>query len=150
MFGNLLLLCSVVGLLSCTAFLVLLAAAVFRFRRRALLSPFAGLWPSVSLLKPLHGLEPELEGNLESFFRQDYPRYEIIFGCREESDPALDVVQAVRRRYPHVAVKIVVCGEPVRPNARYVLWKRWPKSPAPITWSSATAMFASRLGICAK
>jgi ceramide glucosyltransferase len=118
MFGNLLLLCSVVGLLSCTAFLVLLAAAVFRFRRRALLSPFAGLWPSVSLLKPLHGLEPELEGNLESFFRQDYPRYEIIFGCREESDPALDVVQAVRRRYPHVAVKIVVCGEPVRPNAK--------------------------------
>jgi ceramide glucosyltransferase len=59
-----------------------------------------------------------LEANLESFFRQDYPCYEIIFGCRQESDPALDVVQTVRRRYPHVPAKIVLSGEPDRPNAK--------------------------------
>jgi ceramide glucosyltransferase len=118
MFGNLLLLCAVVGLLSCTAFLILLAAAVLRFARRPLPAAFAGPWPSVSLLKPLHGLEPALEANLESFFHQDYPRFEIIFGCRQEGDLALDSVQAVRRRYPHVPVKIVVCGEPDRPNAK--------------------------------
>ena len=118
MLGHLLLLCSIVGLLSCTAFLILLAAAFVRFRSRPLPGTFAGLWPSVSLLKPLHGLEPALEANLESFFHQDYPRYEIIFGCRQENDPALNVVQAVRRRHPRVPVKIVVSGEPEHPNAK--------------------------------
>ena len=118
MLGHLLLLGSIVGLLSCTVFLILLAGACVRFRSRTLTTGFAGPWPQVSLLKPLHGLEPALEANLESFFRQDYPRYEIIFGCRQESDPALDVVQAVRRRYPQVPVRVVFSGEPDRPNAK--------------------------------
>ena len=118
MLGHLLLLGSIVGLLSCTVFLILLARACVRFRRRTLTADFAGPWPQVSLLKPLHGLEPALEANLESFFRQDYPGYEIIFGCRQESDPALDVVQAVRRRYPQVPVRVVFSGEPDRPNAK--------------------------------
>jgi ceramide glucosyltransferase len=118
MLGYLLLLCTIIGLLSCTAFLILLAAAFVRFKRRAVPGPWAGPWPQVSLLKPLHGLEPGLESNLESFFHQDYPRYEVIFGCRQESDPALEVVQAICRRYPQVAVKIVFSGEPERPNAK--------------------------------
>jgi ceramide glucosyltransferase len=118
MLGHLLLLCAIVGLLSCTVYLILLAAALVRFRSRPLSGAFAGLWPSVSLFKPLHGLEPALEANLESFFHQDYPRYEIIFGCRQESDLALKVVQAVRRRHPQVAVKVVVSGEPEHPNAK--------------------------------
>ncbi len=118
MLGHLLLLGSIVGLLSCTVFLILLAGACIRFRSRPLPAASTGPWPRVSLLKPLHGLEPALEANVESFFRQDYPGYEIIFGCRQESDPALDVVQAVRRRYPHVPAKIVLSGEPDRPNAK--------------------------------
>ncbi|HEV2118177.1 MAG TPA: bacteriohopanetetrol glucosamine biosynthesis glycosyltransferase HpnI [Terriglobales bacterium] len=118
MFGHLLLLCSIVGLLSCTVFLILLAAGFVRFGRRPRPEAYAGPWPSVSLLKPLHGSEPGLEANLESFFLQDYPAYEIIFGCRQESDPALDVVRAVRRHHPQVPVKIVFSGEPEHPNAK--------------------------------
>jgi ceramide glucosyltransferase len=34
--------------------------------------------PPVSVLKPLYGVEPELEQNLESFFLEDYPDFEII------------------------------------------------------------------------
>lgn len=30
-------------------------------------------FPSVTMLKPLHGLEPGLEDNLKSFLNQDYP-----------------------------------------------------------------------------
>ncbi len=119
MFAHLLLLCALIGLLSCTVFLILLALAFVRFRRRP---PVAAArekpWPRVSLLKPLHGLEPGLESNLESFFGQDYPHYEVIFGCRQESDPALDVVQAVRRRHPQVPVKVVFSGQPEHPNAK--------------------------------
>lgn len=118
MFGHLLLLCAILGLLSCTGFLFLLAAAFVRFGRRPLPQISPPRWPSVSLLKPLHGLEPELEQNLESFFCQDYPHYEIVFGCRQESDPALDVVQAVRYRHPQIPVRIVLSGEPDHPNAK--------------------------------
>ena len=118
MFGHVLLLCSIIGLLSCTVFLILLAAGFHRFRRRPRPEAYGGPWPSVSLLKPLHGSEPGLEANLESFFLQDYPAYEIVFGCRQESDPALDVVRAVRRRHPQVPVKVVFSGEPEQPNAK--------------------------------
>jgi ceramide glucosyltransferase len=115
--GHLLLLCAIVGLLSCTAFLILLAAAWVGLRRRPVPAP-SGATPPVSLLKPLHGWEPQLEANLESFFRQDYPAYEIIFGCRQASDPALQAVEAARRRHPEVPVKIVFSGEPQHPNAK--------------------------------
>ncbi len=118
MFAHLLLFCALIGLLSCTVFLILLALASVKFRRRPPVAARETPWPHVSLLKPLHGLEPDLEANLESFFRQDYPHYEIIFGCRYDSDPALDVVRAVRRRHPQVAVKIVLSGEPDRPSAK--------------------------------
>jgi ceramide glucosyltransferase len=118
MFGHLLLLCAIVGLVSCTVFLILLVLAFVRIRRRLVLAADTKSWPFVSLLKPLHGLEPGLELNLESFFRQDYPQYEIIFGCRQESDPALEVVRTLRRRYPEVPVKVALSGEPERPNAK--------------------------------
>jgi ceramide glucosyltransferase len=118
MFLHLLLLCSIIGLLSGTAFVILLGAAFVRFRRRSLPAASSETWPRASLLKPLHGLEPGLEANLESFFRQDYPAYEIVFGCRQESDPALAVVEAVRRRHPRVPVKIVLAGEPEFANAK--------------------------------
>lgn len=118
MLAHLLLLCAIIGLLSCTAFLGLLAAAFIRYKRRPLPPAYSGAMPPLSVLKPLHGLEPQLENNLESFFRQDYPRYEIIFGCRQESDPALEVVEAVRRRHPYIPVKVVFSGEPESPNAK--------------------------------
>ena len=80
---HLLLFCSLVGLISCTVFLGLLAVASRHFKRA---NKGAGanpdVLPRVSILKPVHGLEPELERSLESFFLQDYPSYEIVFGCR--------------------------------------------------------------------
>src|SRR5205085_5002026 len=74
--------------------------------------------PFVTVLKPLHGLEPMLERNLESFFCQDYPRFEIIFGARNAEDPALKVVDKLRARYPNVKASIVLSGEPEYPNAK--------------------------------
>jgi len=45
-------------------------------------------FPPVTLLKPVHGIEPRLRDNLESFFLLDYPQFEIIFGARTGDDPA--------------------------------------------------------------
>jgi ceramide glucosyltransferase len=114
-----LLLLAGVGLLSCTVFLGLTVVAVLRFRRRKqyLKSSDSSL-PPVTLLKPLCGIEPNLEANLESFLRQDYPNFEIIFGTRDANDPALDVAMSVCNRHPGIKVKVVFSGEPDRPNAK--------------------------------
>lgn len=117
---HLLLFCSLVGLTSCTVFLCLLIVASYRFKHTSEdARPIAGdAYPRVTVLKPVHGLEPDLERSLESFFRQDYPSYEIIFGCRHKDDPALRFVEVLRRRYPAVPVKVVLSGDPDRPNAK--------------------------------
>ncbi len=108
---------SFVGLLSCTAFLILLAIAVSRFKRPQERKQAADQ-RQVSLLKPLCGLEPGLEQNLESFFCQDYLCYEIIFGAHHAGDPALQVLDRVRERHPEVSVQVVLSGEPDRANAK--------------------------------
>ncbi len=105
------------GLLTSTFYLLLVGLAVLRFRRKRLACGGAGL-PPVTLLKPVHGIEPQLRDSLESFFRLDYPRFEIIFGARTGDDPALAIVHELMRIYPQIPVKLVTSGEPAWPNAK--------------------------------
>jgi ceramide glucosyltransferase len=108
---------SVLGLLTSTAFSILVAAAIRRFvRRRRDIPPVFD--KPVSLFKPLHGHEPGLEKNLETFFQQDYPRFEILFGARVASDEGLQAARRVAARYPHIPVKYVLTGEPWHINAK--------------------------------
>ncbi|MBV8197946.1 MAG: bacteriohopanetetrol glucosamine biosynthesis glycosyltransferase HpnI [Candidatus Eremiobacteraeota bacterium] len=52
--------------------------------------------PSVTIFKPIAGLEPNLYENLASFCDQDYDaRYEVIFCLATPEDSALPVVQRV-------------------------------------------------------
>jgi ceramide glucosyltransferase len=66
--------------------------------------------PPVSVLKPVHGLEAQLQKNIESFFQQDYPSFEIIFAADDADDAALDVVREVCARYPHIPSRVLVTG----------------------------------------
>jgi ceramide glucosyltransferase len=93
--------------------LMVMAAAVrFGLRRRRESHAAATFLPPVSVLKPLHGFESGLERNIESFFEQDYPEFELLFCARHESDEGLQVAQQVGERYPHVDARYVTCGEP--------------------------------------
>lgn len=66
---------------------------------------------SVTLLKPLHGLEPGLLANIGSFVTQDYAGpVSIVFGVADPEDPAVAVVQALREAHPEAAIKLVVDG----------------------------------------
>jgi len=105
------------GLFISTFYLLLVGVAVWRFRRRRLAGAEAEL-PPVTLLKPVHGLEPQLRDSLESFFRLDYPQFEIIFGARTTDDPALAIVRELMQIYPQVPAKVVTSGEPAWPNAK--------------------------------
>jgi len=106
----------VAGVLSSTVFLGLVLFGVLRFHREARRqlhsTPPDAQFPPVSVLKPVHGLESRLKENIESFFRQDYPDYEILFAADEADDPALEVVREVCARYPHIRTRVLVTGTP--------------------------------------
>jgi ceramide glucosyltransferase len=119
MLERVLLLVAAGGLLTSTIFLLLALAGAVRFRRGArTLRAHAEYRPPVTVLKPVHGMEPRLGQSLESFFRQDYPEFEIIFGARRADDAALALARELMQKYPGVRAKIVVAGEPPWSNAK--------------------------------
>ena len=107
---------AVAGTLSSAIFLGLTLFGAIRFHadaRRQLRSiPDDAQLPPVSVLKPVHGLEAQLGKNIESFFLQNYPDYEILFAADEADDPALAVVREVCARYPHIRSRVLVTGAP--------------------------------------
>ena len=72
----------------------------------------------ISILKPLAGLDLDLESNLRTFFEQDYPAFEILFAVRTANDPAAEVVARLQREYPGIPSRLLITGEPPYPNAK--------------------------------
>ena len=62
----------------------------------------------ISILKPLKGLDFELEENLESFFRLEYPKFELLFSVAHESDEACMIVRRLIAKYPRVRARISI------------------------------------------
>ena len=109
---------AIFGAITSTVYSLMAALGVLRFHRRAAARGTRSFLPPVSVLKPVHGDEPDLEQNLASFFEQDYPEYEILFCARHDSDMGLQAARLVAARFPHVKARILTCGEPPWPNAR--------------------------------
>jgi ceramide glucosyltransferase len=109
---------AVFGLITSTVFAGIVLWAVPRFlsERRAALAALAarpGFVPPLSVFKPLSGAEPGLEPQLESFFTQDYPEYEILFSARSPQDAGLAVARRVAARHPRISVKFLATdGQP--------------------------------------
>lgn len=74
--------------------------------------------PPVTVLKPLAGADARLADNLLSFFRQDHPDYELLFGCEDPDDPAVAVVRALIDRHPHVRARLVIHQGPRGSNPK--------------------------------
>ncbi len=115
-----LLIVAILGTISSTIFLALVIAGLLKFRRETRRAKEALLrvkeFPSVSILKPVHGMEAQLRENIESFFKQDYPAFEILVAADTEDDAALDVVREVSARYRQVPCRILIIGNPPWPN----------------------------------
>jgi ceramide glucosyltransferase len=73
---------------------------------------------SISILKPLKGVEEGLEEYLESFYALDYPSYELIFAVHTPTDPAVEVVKKLSSKHPKINSRLVIAENPPYANAK--------------------------------
>jgi len=87
-------------------YLVAIVAAVrfFRERQRPRMAEFA---PLVSLLKPVHGADFASRINFESFCRQNYPEYEILFCVNDMEDPSVPLILQAMKDFPDRSIRIL-------------------------------------------
>ncbi|HET7849296.1 MAG TPA: bacteriohopanetetrol glucosamine biosynthesis glycosyltransferase HpnI [Pseudolabrys sp.] len=95
------------------AYLVVASVVVLRFPR-ARKRPLQSAAP-VTILKPLHGSEPDLPQRLASFCRQDYGApVQIVCGVSDCSDAAVQAVDIARRQNPATPMTLIAessqCG----------------------------------------
>jgi ceramide glucosyltransferase len=98
--------------------MVLAGALRFARRKRREERRPVEVLPPVSVLKPLHGAEPDLEENLRRFFDLDYPEYELLFCARHADDAGLRIARRIAAQHPEVRARFLTCGEPQFPNAK--------------------------------
>ncbi len=89
--------------------------------------------PGVSVLKPLHGIDPNTFAAFISQLSQNYPEFEVLFGANEENDAAALEVRRLQREFPDAPARLIIGGE-ATPNrkvgvlmnlarhARYSVW----------------------------
>lgn len=64
---------------------------------------------AVTLLKPLHGAEPQLAANLASFLRQQHDGpVQMVCGVQREDDPAAGTVRALQAGHPEARIDLVI------------------------------------------
>ncbi len=68
--------------------------------------------PGISVLKPLCGVDDDLEANLECFAALDYAPYELVLGVRDRNDAAYPVAIACARRHPRRVRVVLQRGTP--------------------------------------
>jgi ceramide glucosyltransferase len=85
------------------------AAACLAGRFKSARAASGAKCPPVTLLKPLHFDEPRLRQNLLSFCAQDYDGpVQIVFGVQDPLDPAIRVVEQLKREHPALDIELVI------------------------------------------
>ncbi len=96
----------------------LAAIAALRFFRQARARVPSNYTPSVSVLKPVRGVDFGSYENFASFCRQEYPDYEILFAVNDDADPALPVIQKISADFPERRIHLLVGAEHLGANRK--------------------------------
>ncbi|GAC1463881.1 MAG: ceramide glucosyltransferase [Isosphaeraceae bacterium] len=94
-----------IAVLAVTSTLYSFGALLWVTRRRKNLPVHT---PPVTIFKPLKGVDEGLEDNLRTFFQQDYPTFQLLFGVAQADDPAVAVVNRLLLEYPEQDAQLVV------------------------------------------
>jgi ceramide glucosyltransferase len=73
--------------------------------------------PPLSILKPVHGRDPQFYEAILSHARQEYPEFEILFGTNNPQDPALPDIRRLQREFPNRRIETVIVKSDA-PNAK--------------------------------
>ncbi len=74
--------------------------------------------PRVSILKPLAGVDDELDENLSSFAKLDYPDYEIVLGVASVEDGAYPVARRFVERVGDERARLIVTDPDAATNPK--------------------------------
>jgi len=110
---------AVLGSFSSIAYYILSIWSAKRFLRNAAnISAAVPASTPVSILKPLKGTDPEMYESFRSHCVQNYPQYEIIFGVSDPADPALELVERLRKEFPECTIRLIICSEILGTNVK--------------------------------
>ena len=85
-----------------------LALVAAFLRRKAAVGPLGREFPSLSVLKPVHGAGDRLYEAVASHVRQDYPAaFEVLLGVCESDAAALEEIARVRAAFPDAPIRVV-------------------------------------------
>jgi ceramide glucosyltransferase len=88
--------------------LMAIAAGLLQLLR---LAPRSNFLPGVSVLKPIHGLDPDTPEAFRSQAAQDYPRFELLFGAKEADDPAIAEIARLKTEFPNAHIRLLIGGD---------------------------------------
>jgi len=96
----------------------LLCVVRFRLLATQFSATPGGQWPPVTMLKPVRGLEKDLDQNLRSACLQDYPNYQVVFAVQDEKDPAIPLLRNLEREFGPQRVSVAVEHRQVGTNGK--------------------------------
>jgi ceramide glucosyltransferase len=100
------------------AYYITAIIAAVRFFRRERARPLTSYAPSVSLLKPVKGIDFASYENFCSFCQQDYPDYEILFAVNDDSDPAVPVIRRLATEFPDRQIRLITGAAQIGANKK--------------------------------
>src|SRR5258708_23191915 len=98
------------------AYYIAATLAAWRFFNRERTRKIAPYAPDVSLLKPVRGVDFGSYENFASFCLQEYAEYEILFGVRDDADPAVPLIQRLIAEFPQRRITLFVVAERIGSN----------------------------------
>ena len=125
MFHLIAFICKTVAMLcTCTSMLYYLVCiwSASQFHTEQIRAKSAGksseFTPPISILKPLKGTDPGMYESFRSHCLQDYPQYEILFGVSDANDPALQLVEQLKKEFPATEIRVIVCKKILGTNVK--------------------------------
>ncbi len=88
-------------------FMLVAASCVLGFPEQETAAP--ATLPPVTVLKPLHGVEPDLPARLAAFCRQEYNApVQVLCGAQDHASPAVAAVRGLKADFPDAAIELAI------------------------------------------